>query len=270
MKCFVIVGIVTVLALNINGLNFKPNIQVTLKSLNEFNYMEYSIEPLMGSTSPLHLTKAYIISLKSFKFNQNQNWWSIVFQHSNQYKCNYLADVSLEEVENVQDNNFVEFDTWEGKMHEILYTLHDNTSKPILMEFYGCKRAKNNDKIHQIEINMVLVKDSEPITVKVWNKTLTFYPSFLGYFQIKNIANTSNTDEENELIFRDLLQYCQHIADIPEYRKFFPSFEAFYRNDSLKTLKEPTLIMNYIPIVTVATIILLLIICIGFCSTYSL
>lgn len=272
MKCFVVVVIVTVLALNIYGLNLRPNIQLTFNVLTDFNTLEYSIEPLVGSFSPLHVSSSYIISLRSFPMNDNDMiWWSIQFQHKNQINCNWFTDIPLDKNPNINpvchpDSN-VEDETWKGKKHKVLHSFCDNKSIPLLMEFYGCKRARKDDKIHWNQIVLVLFKNSEPTKIEVWNKSLTFYPSFLGYLQIKNIANTSNTDEQNELVFRDLILYCQYIAEIQVSRNYIPSFEKFYGNDHLQPSKT-TWIFKYIPIIIIATLILLLIIFISFCSTY--
>lgn len=268
MKFFVAVVIVSVIALNIYGLNLRPNVQLTLNALTDFDTLEYSIEPLMGSFSALHARRSSVISLRSFTIHgPNNRWWTIQFQHKNQMNCYWNVNVPLSENPNILDDSYVKYESWKGKKQKVLHSFYDNKSIPFLMEFYGCKRANKHDKIHQNQLNLVLLKNSEPKKIEVWNTTLTFYPSFLGYLQTKNIVNKYNTDEKNERIFRDLIHYCQHIADIPESKNYIPSFESSYENHHLQPTKT-TWIFKYILIIIVALLILLLIICIGFCSTY--
>lgn len=265
-----VVVFVAVLALNIYGLTLRPNVELTIKALTPES-IDYVIEPLKGSFSPLHVSRSYVITMSSISFNsQYESYFMLGIKHTNQYNCDLSVSIPLDKNPAILVDSYVEFDNWKGKKHKIVHSLQDNKSIPLLMQFYGCKHTKLGDLIHINEINLVIIKNSEPSDIKIWNNSVTSYPSLLGYLQVKNMANRNNTDEENEHVFRDLMIYCQKTATIPESQNYISTFQDVYEKDDLEDAIEDDIpknnwIFQYIPIATVAAFILMIILCNCFC-----
>lgn len=262
MKCLVGVVLVKVLFLNIYGLTLKPNVEMTIKAFTH-DSIDYVIEPLEGSFSPLHVSRSYVITIRSFA-GQYMSFWMLLIKQTNQYNCDLSVSISMEKNPTILVDSYVNFDNWEGQKQTIVESLQDNKSIPLVMQIYGCKRTRIGDLIHNNEINLVIFKNREPSDVQIWNDTLTIYPSLLGYLQVKNMANINNTDEENELVFHDLMIYCQNVATIPESQNYIASFQDFYEDDDLVIIKS-NWNFEYLPIATVAALILMTITCSCFC-----
>lgn len=261
MKCFVVIVIILVLVLNIFGLKLFPNVKLTLKTLSGIGSMQYLIEPLAGSFSPLHPSGSYSISLESILFENHQElYWMLNFKHTNKNNCNWSFQLTVEEVPEKQDGSFVEFESWRDKKHKVVKFLHDNKKIPLVMDFYGCIKSNRFDQMHNNEINLILFEYNKPSEITAWNATFIIHQSLLGYLQIKNVANANNTDEKNEQIFRDLIIYCMDVQNIKGY---IPSFDGLYEKNASKIPNE----LTFVSIIVVAILFLCLITCSYFCYT---
>lgn len=154
--------------------------------------------------------------------------------------------------DNIANKN-VEYEDSEGKKLEVVDNLTYNYSFPTLMNFYGCHNAVNNDMMHWNQIKLILFKNSQKFEITAWNQTITAYPFMLGHIQIMNTAIEDNTEEENEVVFNDLIEYCQKVLK-SENKNYIPTFDDVYSNNVL----TPT--SYYDPILIVGMILFLVII----------
>lgn len=223
MKCIVIV-VAILFASQINSTIRYPNILLTFKTLSDYQFIEYSIETIEGSFSPLHILKLYTISLRVRALNTKPYFtFDILFRYKSEFDCDTRFNIPLLPIEKRLD----EYDNCETKLQEILPVLSLNSSALLFMQFYGCNNSKLDDKMHENQIDLHLYKNSEPIEVRLWNETYTVHSSMLGYIKIMNIATKGNSDEENEGVFNDLTEYCQKVANISN-KNYIPTFDDIY------------------------------------------
>lgn len=144
------------------------------------------------------------------------------------------------------DNIDVKYEDLKGKKLEVLKNLIFNFFQPHLMNYYGCENANKNDKLHMNQIKFILFKDSEIFEISVGNENISAYSTILGYMQVMNIATAGNTEEQNEVVFNDLIEYCQKVAMIGN-KRYVPTFDDIYLENSLKTkIYKPFVIIELI------------------------
>lgn len=234
MKCIMIVGSLFLALVQINSTVISPNILLTFKTLTDYQQIEYSIESIEGSFSPLYISQLYASSLRIVQMNSPPGTYlriDILFDYKNNDNCVDRFNIPVD----MMNNTLGEYTNWEGHHQKLLFALSTNSSSFRFMQFYGCINSKLDDKLHNNQIYLYLFKNSEPIDIHVWNETFQVYSSILGYIKILNKAIEGNSDDENEAVFNDLTEYCHKIADISN-KNYIPTFDDLYLDDNIETL----------------------------------
>lgn len=226
MKCIMIVGILFQALLQINSTIISPNIILTFKTLTDFQHIEYSIETIEGYSSSLYISELYTTTFRIVHVQITSWRTDLVFYYKNNDKCVDRFNIPLE----TMNNKLGEFTNWKGYKQELLFVLHTNCSAFMFMQFHGCINSKLDDKLHNNQIFLYLFKNSEPIDITAWNQTFQVYSSMLGYIKILNKATEGNSDEENEAVFNDLIEYCRKVPDISN-KNYIPNFDDLYLDD---------------------------------------
>lgn len=253
MKFFVTVLIISIMTFSTYGLVIIPNLRFHLLSLKETPEVEYSIYPIRGSLSLVAGTSDIFLNVLKYK--------PIFFKISiNYFDVDSFTKVFFIPFEDNIDNMDVQYEDTEGKKLEVIDNLIYNNSQPQIMTYYGCKNSKKSDKINMNRINLIIFKSSEMFKISVWNETFTAYSSLLGYIQTMNTAIEGNSDEDNEGVFNDLIEYCQKVAKF-ENKNYIPTFDDVYLEKHFTTSTS-----NYNPILIIVMILFIVIIitCFGY------
>lgn len=253
MKFSVTVVIISILTLSTFGLVIIPNIRFQLHSFKQTPLVEYSVYPIGGILSLVAGTSEMYLDVLKYKPIMCKISIDYVDIHS-------FTKMFVIPFDDNIDNMDVQYEDTEGKKLEVIDNLIYNYSQPNLMKFYGCENSKRSDKIHMNRISLILFKNSKMFEMSVWNETITAYPSILGYIQTMNTATEGNSDEDNEGVFNDLIEYCQKVAKLAK-KNYIATFDDMYLEKHFTTT-----ISNYNPILIVGLILLIVIIinCFGY------
>ena len=263
MKCFVIVLFVTTMAWNNSGMIFYPNIQLNFEAITQTPSIEYSIELMDVAYSPFLEIGSKEIFLRGKLGGNDEIWWQLRIKNSKNFDCDKDHNTFLFQRHKMFKENITnENNAQEGRKLEVLDVFFDNNSMLLLPELEGCKNAPKNDKINQNQVQLILFKNSEATELVIFGLKFTVYSTMLGYIRFMNTAIEGNTNEQNEAVFNDLIEYCQKVANFAN-NSYIPTFDHIYLEDIFKPSKKAW--TNYIVCLSIVVVTIILLIIIKFC-----
>ena len=265
MKWFVVVVIVAAISLEVNGLNREPNVKFKFKRLTVGPIVEYEAQTIRETYSNLQISEFYSVKLKTMTYLKNQRLkflWVLEIKYNKRCECEREVKLPFYTVSNITEEMENNYQTQEEDKYEILAFLTFNHSMKFLMEAYGCMNSDPKDKIHKNEFTLILYKTNEPLNLKIWNNQFVVYSYILGYLRIINTAIENNTDENNEKVFSDIVNYCQENTDNINHVSKFDDLYSDSTIEAPKMVKFPFIV----PVVIVLTILVLTAIISTFCN----
>lgn len=238
MKYSVIVLFVAAMAMDIAGSKFYPNIKLNFKKLSQVLYIDYSVETIDGGYTPFLEIGSKETILRGTSGRNSEIWCDVIMTLNKNVDCNnILNSFGFERNEVFTKAIINENDAQEGSQLEVLDVFFYNFSLLFLSEFDGCQNALRNDKIYQNEVHLILFKNCEAFEINIFDKKYSVYSTMLGYIRFVNTAIEGNTIEQNEVVFTDLVEYCQKVAKFAN-NSYIPTFDHIYLEDIFKLSKN--------------------------------
>ncbi|CAO1399934.1 unnamed protein product [Diamesa hyperborea] len=203
------------------AVEFCSNVLIEFEGVPIDASVQYTIKPITPGKE-VQLIKGDQISLhlRHAKFGKHINWWGLYIKRelvfdSSVYERNILNPMriykdNIDETDSFLDQSFI----CDGQRMEIETILIGDTLLPNFISQYGCKNSKIADKINKNIVYLILFKGDPLFEINIDNSTLHAFRSRKGILKVVNIAKKNNTQEENELVFNQLIDYCENIASI--------------------------------------------------------
>lgn len=198
-----------------------PNVKVELKGFPHLEVVEYTINPIYSEEKmplPMMENELYI-TLSSAKLGDVYNWWGLnlikkVLVEKYIWERTFTLPMYVYNKEKPPKNyEFLNNDfTCLNQPIVKQYALVSDENFPFLMNQYGCNDKRYNDNMDNNVIFLILFNNGIQFNLKNINDKLSGFTKMLGILKVINISNKKNTDDENEIVFKNYLENCQTIS----------------------------------------------------------
>lgn len=243
MDYFTVTVLIFQLFGNIKSEEICPNVKVELNGFPNLEIVEYTINPINSEEEmPLPLLENELyITLSSAKLGDVNNWWGLnlikrvlvekyFWERTFTLPMNVYNKAKPSKNYEFLNNNF----TCLNKPMVVEYVLIIDERFPFLMNQYGCNNKRYNDNMDNNVIFLILFNNGIQFNLKNINETLSGFTKMLGILKIINISNKKNTDDENEIVFKNYLENCQTIAS--NHDPIIGTNDVVYRHENSSTL----------------------------------